>query len=126
MAEHRSDGDRDGKPHGGEAIGEDLRGLIGAATRLASAELAYQTLRVRLIGKAAMRGAITGALAAMLLFFTLMALVVGLLLALARSLGAWAALGAVAGGFLLAALIAALVCMASVRRIRKLLRDGKG
>ncbi len=106
-------------------IAHELRLLIAAARQMASAEVAYQSTRARLMAKAAAWIAGGAAMALALLFFALMALVVGLLLALAPVLGHWGALGAVVGGLVLATLIAALIAYFGLRRFMALLRDGK-
>ncbi len=111
---------------GSPSMVEELRLLIAAARQMASAELAYQTARARLMAKAAAWIAGGALLALVLLYFVLMALVVGLLLALAPVLGHWGALGAVIGGLLLVTLIAAVVAWRGLARFMALLRDKDG
>ena len=106
-------------------IFDEIRQLIAAAREAASAELAYQSTRAKLMAKAAAWVAGGASLALALLFFVLMALVVGLLLALAPLLGVWGALGAVVGGLLLATLIAAWIAFRGLGRLMALVRDGK-
>jgi hypothetical protein len=125
LAEFDREPEWDGEAGASPSIADELRLLIAAAREMASAELAYQTTRARLMGKAAAWIAGGATLAVMLLYFVLLALVVGLLLALAPLLGHWGALGAVVGGLLLATLIAALVAWWGLRRFIALLRDGK-
>ncbi len=96
--------------------------MVAAIRQLATTEIAYQSTRFRLMGKAAAWCAAGGGLALALLFFVLMALVVGLLLALAPILGAWGALGAVIGGLLMATLVAGLISWLALRRLLALLR----
>ncbi len=112
-------------PSPSDSIADEVRLLIAAARQMASAELAYQSARARLLAKAAAWIAGGATLAVVLLYFVLLALVVGLLLALAPLLGHWGALGAVVGGLLLATLIAALVGWYGLRRFMALLRDDK-
>ncbi len=125
MADFDKAPDWDGEVPASPSIADELRLLIAAAKAAASAEVAYQSTRARLMAKAAAWIAGGAVLALVLLYFVLMALVVGLLLALAPLLGHWGALGAVVGGLLLATLIAALVAWGGLRRFMALLRDGK-
>ncbi len=107
------------------SIVAELRLLIAAARQMASAELAYQTTRAKMMGIAAAWIVGGAAIALTLLFFVLMALIVGLLLALAPLLGAWGAMGVVVGVLLLFTTIAALVAFSGLRRFLALLHDGK-
>jgi hypothetical protein len=125
LADGESEPEWDGEVPTSPSIADELRLLIAAAKSAASAEVAYQSTRARLMAKAAAWIAGGAVLALVLLYFVLMALVVGLLLALAPLLGHWGALGAVVGGLLLATLIAALVAWSGLHRFMALWRDGK-
>lgn len=107
------------------SVVDDIRRLIVAVRQFAQAELAYQSMRARLMAKAAGAIAGFGALALALLFFAAMALILGLLLALAPLLGPWGAMGAVVGGLVIATVIAGLLAWRGVSNFMALLRDGK-
>lgn len=117
--------DRSPPPPDGPSAIDEVRLLIAAGRQFATAEIAYQSARARLMGKAAVWIAAGGGLALMLMFFVTMALVVGLLLALGTVLGPWGALAAVVGGLLVATLLAGLVAWLGLRKFLALLNDGK-
>ncbi len=82
------------------SLGDDLRAAVVEARVAAASELAYQSARAALAGKAAGRIAGLVLLALALFWFALMALVFGVEIALLPLLGPWGAMGAVVCGLL--------------------------
>ncbi|MES2493298.1 MAG: phage holin family protein [Pseudomonadota bacterium] len=85
---------------------------------LASAEIAYQTMRATVAATAAKSIIGYGAIAAVLGLFAMVALTVGLLLALTPLVTAWGATAIVVGGY-------ALIAFLCVKRASRRWQDAK-
>ena len=103
------------------SLGDELRALQLEARTAVTAELAFQTGRARLVGKALGKVALYALLLLAALFFVLMALAVGAIIALTPTLGGWAATGVVALGLLVLAALAGFGAWRGARRIARLM-----
>ena len=103
------------------SLGDELRALQLEARTAVTAELAFQTGRARLVGKALGKVALYALLLLAALFFVLMALAVGAIIALTPTLGGWAATGVVALGLLVLAALAGFGALRGARRIARLM-----